>query len=147
MNKPLVCGTDTYAWWMPTIDAMERIGVSAVGREACKRWRDYGEQVESLSWTSVSHDLGLTAFPANEIREAVVVHRTQTIECVVDASADWRSLQFGIEELTRLGWAVTVLIPLTAMGRAHDGLRGASAHLQGWWIRDTEMRFSSPETV
>jgi hypothetical protein len=45
------------------------------------------------------------------------------------------------------GWRVQALLPLAALGAAHEAFRGLDIFLQGWWTAQSgELRFTSPET-
>jgi hypothetical protein len=68
------------------------------------------------------------------------------IECVVSEETDWALVRNEVTNIINLGWMVTVLTPLSEIGAAHEGLRGSSARLQGWWQRaGHDMKFSRME--
>jgi len=62
-----------------------------------------------------------------------VVADPRTVEIVVDEMFHPVSLRDAIDSLVDQDWAVTVLVPLDALGVAHTLLRGAPCNLQPWW--------------
>lgn len=120
--------------------------IDSVAQSVVLRWRTLGHPATVVPWEEV--DVGGGHFECGDraIVEAVVVPSTNVIECVVSESADWSLVLAQVRGVIDLGWTVVVLAPLPEMGAAHEGLRGSSARLQGWWLRTgDDMHFSRME--
>ncbi|MFF9564359.1 hypothetical protein ACF1AJ_13530 [Leifsonia sp. NPDC014704] len=130
---------------MSNVDVAVPTQIASVAREACSRWRAVGEETEVIKWADLVGELGLTACGARNIPEAILVRRTNSVECLVEDHADWREVCVGVSALVERGWDVTVLAPIEALGVAHVGLRGTAARIQGWWSREKLVRFSPVE--
>ncbi|WP_345761681.1 hypothetical protein [Diaminobutyricibacter sp. McL0608] len=127
------------------VEELRDVGVPDVAEEACIRWRAAGEETEVVTWESLVKQFGLADCGASNICEAIIVRRTNSVECIIQDRPDWRGVCVGVNALTDRGWDVTVLAPLAALGTAHEGLRGTAARIQGWWTREAAMRFSPVE--
>ncbi len=74
-----------------------------------------------------------------------VVTDPRTVEIVVDEMCHPLSLRDAIDSLVDQEWAVTVLVPLDALGVAHTLLRGAPCNLQPWWEDHEQIVFGGYE--
>lgn len=120
--------------------------INSVASSALSRWMTVGHSATVVSWDEMSESVGPFECGSGAIVEAVVVPSTNVIECVVSEGTDWALVLSQVNEVINLGWTVTVLAPLNEMGAAHEGLRGSSARLQGWWQRaGHEMNFGRME--
>lgn len=110
-------------------------------------WESAGEATELVRWSGVASQLGRPT-STESITWAVVVPRLGRIECVMDPSKNLGEARSGLDNLLERGWAVSVLMPVRAMGAAHEAFRGLDIHLQGWWSGDgAKCRFTSPEVA
>ncbi|WP_143757224.1 hypothetical protein [Clavibacter michiganensis] len=118
----------------------------SVAQSALSRWKSVGHSATVMSWGEMSESVGPLACDNGAIIEAVVVPFPKVIEVVIAQEADWGLVLDEVTEVINLGWMVTVLAPLNEMGAAHEGLRGSSARLQGWWLRaGRDMNFGRME--
>jgi len=74
-----------------------------------------------------------------------VVNDPRTVEIVVDEMFHPVSFRDAIDSLVGQEWAVTVLVPLDALGVAHTLLRGAPCNLQPWWEDHDQIVFGGYE--
>ena len=74
-----------------------------------------------------------------------VVNDPRTVEIVVDEMFHPVSFRDAIDSLVGEEWAVTVLVPLDALGVAHTLLRGAPCNLQPWWEDHDQIVFGGYE--
>lgn len=120
--------------------------IDSVASSALSHWMTLGHSATVVPWDEVDGGNGRYECSDKAIVEAVVVPSTKVIECVVSESADWALVLTQVRGVIDLGWSVIVLAPLSEMGAAHEGLRGSSARLQGWWRRaGDDMHFSRIE--
>jgi hypothetical protein len=118
----------------------------SVAQSALSRWTNVGHSATVVSWGEMSESTGPLVHDSGSIVEAVVVPSSMIIECVVSEETDWALVRNEVTNIINLGWMVTVLTPLSEIGAAHEGLRGSSARLQGWWQRaGHDMKFSRME--
>jgi hypothetical protein len=116
-----------------------------VAAAAQESWRVLGETSQVVDWTVIASALKIE--PGEVIKAAVVLPQLMRIECVLDDRPDMRRAGEQLSALLLRGWTVSALLPLPAMGSAHQALRGLGIHLQGWWTSDDDrLRFTSPET-
>jgi hypothetical protein len=116
-----------------------------VAAAAQEHWRVAGEIAEVVEWERVADTLGLAQGAA--IGAAVFIPKILQIECVLDAGPELANAWSDLSALVTRGWQVQALMPLAALGAAHEALRGLDILLQGWWTaQDGELRFTSPET-
>lgn len=98
-----------------------------------------------VDWSVIASALGID--PGKVIMAAVVLPKLGRIECILDDQADMRHAGEQFRALLLRGWSVNALLPMHALGAAHQALRGLRIHLQGWWTQDDErLHFTSPET-
>jgi hypothetical protein len=117
-------------------------GVAAAAQE---NWRGLGQASQIVDWIVVASALGIE--PGDTIKAAIVLPQLGRIECVLDDQVDMRRASDQLSALLRRGWSVSALLPVHALGTAHQALRGLSIQLQGWWApEDKRLRFTSPET-
>jgi hypothetical protein len=116
--------------------------VTAAAQES---WRGLGETSQVVAWSLIASALGIE--PGEVIKTAIMLPQLMRIECVLDDQADMRRAAEQIRALLLRGWTVNALLPLPALGSAHQALRGLSIQLQGWWTSDDDrLHFTSPET-
>jgi hypothetical protein len=120
--------------------------VDLVADSALVRWLMVGHSATVVSWAQIREEIGDFTCEEGVISEAILIPSNKVIECVVPEEADWGVVLGQVTAVIDLGWRVTVLTPLKEMGAAHQGLRGSTACVQGWWQNeDAEMRFSRTE--
>lgn len=116
----------------------------AVADAALESWRVAGHSAQVLKWSDVAEQLGVGA--AAPISVTVVVPQAMHIECVLEDTAPLSEVRSALSALRTDGWAVRALLPVSAMGQAHEALRGLDIGLQGWWCSEgRSLRFASPE--
>jgi hypothetical protein len=116
--------------------------VAAVRRS----WEVHGEVTSAPAWAELASELGLTSSD-EVIKSVVVIPRLRTVECVLDAQAKIQGAAADFTALVNAGWKVDALLPVSALGEAHEVFRGLSIALQGWLRSATgELRFTAPET-
>jgi len=121
--------------------------VDEVAKSAATRWEAVGESATVVKWTELENTFGITESGTHTIREAVVVRSAKCVECVLVDAPDWELVKRDVVAIAAGGWAVTVLTHLSALGSAHQELRGSAATLQGWWkMANSELGFSQMET-
>ena len=76
---------------------------------------------------------------------AVIPRGLNRIECVLDANSDLAAASDRIRELSEAGWDVWALVPLARLAGAHDAFRSEADYVQGWWERDQQFAFTTPE--
>lgn len=76
---------------------------------------------------------------------AVIPKGLNRIECVLDANSDLTEASVRIHEFSEAGWDVWALVPLARLAGAHDAFRSEADYVQGWWERDQQFAFTSPE--
>lgn len=76
---------------------------------------------------------------------AIVASSERLIEIVVDDESDPGDLMEVVWAMAERSWRVNVLVQLAKLGGAHTELRGTPATLQGWWLDDDAVRFTSFE--
>jgi hypothetical protein len=111
----------------------------------CNSWRVHGEQSAVHAWSDMASVLGRG--PDDAIKSVVVVPRVRRVECVLDPNTKIESAVDDVAALVAAGWAVSALLPVSAMGVAHEAFRGLTIELQGWWeSAPGEVRFTALET-
>lgn len=102
--------------------------------QAQRAWLHHGESPE-IQMTAVSGHAQMASL-------AALVSRR--VEFVVESDDPdiWDTLE-GIDADTQ--WQKCALVPLNLLGLAHDRLRDHGFQLQGWWMSDGQVCFSSPE--
>lgn len=102
--------------------------------QAQRAWMHHGEQAE----VKVLPISGRA--PIRSLTTLV----SKRVEFVVEADHPevWDTLA-GIEPDPQ--WQKCALVPLNLLGMAHERLRSHEFQLQGWWLTDGRVHFSSPE--
>lgn len=102
--------------------------------QAQRAWLHHGERPE-VQTTPINGHAEMASLAALASRR---------VEFVVESDDPdvWDTLE-GIEADTQ--WQKCALVPLNLLGLAHDRLRDHGFQLQGWWLSDDQVCFSSPE--
>lgn len=129
---------------MSPISAHDLTDISEVAEEVRRRWGAVGIEAQVVDWSLVADSYPLEAAG---VREAVIAAGANAIECILDHYDNWDAIRRSVEWFVEGGWSVTILTPLSKMGCAHDGLRGATAGIQGWWQSDVGTMFTAIETA
>lgn len=128
-----------------TLPSGPELAPKDVAAAAQEHWRVAGERAEVVDWDVVASTLGLSHGAA--ISAAVLIPKIMQIECVLDVDAELADAWSDLYALVTQGWRVQALLPLSALGAAHEALRGLDILLQGCWTaQDGGLRFTSPET-
>jgi hypothetical protein len=128
-----------------TLPSGPQLAPKDVAAAAQEYWRVAGEIAEVVDWDVVANSLGLAHGAA--ISAAVLIPKIMQIECVLDTDTELTDAWADLSALVSQGWRVQALLPLPALGAAHEALRGLDILLQGWWIAQGRgLRFTSPET-
>jgi hypothetical protein len=128
-----------------TLPSDPELAPKDVAAAAQEYWRIAGERAEVVEWKVLAGILGLDHGAA--ISAAVLIPKTMQIECVFAVDTQLADAWPELAALISLGWRVQVLLPLSALGAAHEALRGLDILLQGWWTAQGRgLRFTSPET-
>ncbi|KQS71209.1 hypothetical protein ASG41_20980 [Modestobacter sp. Leaf380] len=119
--------------------------------EACAAaWQRLGESVQRLrltgdQWSAEDEDPADLAHDAGTLH-AVLVPALRRVELVLDEQAPFAAVRHDLSRWLESGWEVSALTPLDRLGEAHTTLRGLALVLQGCWLRDSQVRFTSGET-
>lgn len=119
--------------------------------EACAvAWQRFGENVQRLRLKGDRWSADEAGSPDHAedggTLQAVVVPALRRVELVLDEQAAFDAVRHDLTRWLESGWTVSALTPLDRLGEAHSTLRGLALVLQGCWLRDSQVRFTSAET-
>lgn len=112
-------------------------GYDAVLTAALAAWKWHGTEyvVRDDEWAEQTGVLGAVDIP--ELRRVEIVLQTDFAESVWDALT-----VLDVDPL----WHVCAVVPLSAMGKAHEALRDTGCDIQPWWTAsDGSVAFGSVE--
>lgn len=109
----------------PIFEATDAEAPSAVLSAAGAAWAWLGTECTIRSTSSTDGIIGTVGLP-DLWRLEVMVDDSRT-ESAWDALRAWK-----LDE----SWRLCAVVPLAAMGRAHDVLRDLRCDLQPWWVQD-----------
>jgi len=109
----------------PRWDATHADASSPVLSAAGAAWAWLGAECTINPSSSTDGIIGTVGLP-NLWRFEIMVDDLQT-DSAWDALRDWK-----LDE----SWRLCAVVPLAAMGRAHDALRDLRCDLQPWWVQD-----------
>lgn len=131
---------------MTSLEAgVQRWTEAEIANEASTRWHSVGEESEVLPWAALAENLGISGASGASIFSAVWVPRLKVLECVLPAQPDLEKAIADLRALTERGVEVNAILPLPALGAAHEALRGLQVHLQGWWATESALKFTPAE--